>query len=282
MKDKILLKLNYQQHLKKYYYWAKNNSFFTNNENNSNKDICIYIDKKLPQAQFDKYQIKIAILEEPEITDKFIYDYCFKNSQIFTMIFTHHLKYVDNKKFFWYPFGSTFLLKENLWSTYNQQKKKNISIVLSQKFWAPGHKLRYEIVKNYSNMIDDIFGKGYIDIGSHAQPWLKILSLKQYRYQLAIQSCQQYGYFTQKLIDCFLSGVIPIYWGSNLSNITEFNLDGIIFFNQNENIKNIFTKCNQQYYNTKYNAIQDNFKIAQKYVSYLSWIYEKHLKQIIK
>jgi len=48
MKDKILLKLNYQQHLKKYYYWAKNNSFFTNNENNSNKDICIYIDKKLP------------------------------------------------------------------------------------------------------------------------------------------------------------------------------------------------------------------------------------------
>ena len=34
MKDKILLKLNYQQHLKKYYYWAKNNSFFTNNENN--------------------------------------------------------------------------------------------------------------------------------------------------------------------------------------------------------------------------------------------------------
>lgn len=281
IKKNFLLKSEYQQSLKEYYWQFSNNSQFTQCEYDFCGDVCVYIDKRLSEAQVDKYKIKIAVLVQPEITDKLIYDYCFKNSYIFDMIFTHHLKYVDNKKIFWYPFGSTFLLKQSLWSTYQKQKTKNISIVLSQKFWGEGHKYRQKIVKECNSIIDDIYGTGYIDIGSHSQPWLKIKSLKQYRYQIAIQSCKQYGYFTEKLIDCFLSGTIPIYWGSELSTITDFNLDGIIFLNYDKDSKEILSKCNQGCYNIKYNAINDNFEIAKKYVSYLSWIYDKYLRSVI-
>ena len=72
----------------------------------------------------------------------------------------------------------------------------------------------------------------------------------------------------------FLFKTIPIYWGC--SNIGDFfNMDGIITF---ENVDDAIHKINQldeNYYNSKKSAIEENYKLAQKYICYEQNVVDK-------
>ena len=43
---------------------------------------------------------------------------------------------------------------------------------------------------------------------------------KNYKFVIAMENCKQEGYVTEKIVNAFYSGAIPIYWGS--STITDF------------------------------------------------------------
>lgn len=74
------------------------------------------------------------------------------------------------------------------------------------------------------------------------------------------------NYFTEKIIDCFLTKTIPIYWGC--PNIAEyFDSDGIIFI---ENVDDLINKVNnltEDYYNERKDVIEKNKKIAITYAN---------------
>ena len=38
--------------------------------------------------------------------------------------------------------------------------------------------------------------------------------LKPYHFSICIENTEYSDYFTEKILDCFASGVIPIYWGT--------------------------------------------------------------------
>lgn len=60
--------------------------------------------------------------------------------------------------------------------------------------------------------------------GSQTKPVTdKIQTLKNYKYTLCFENSYTPGYVTEKLIDSFLAGSIPIYWGGAPSEI--FNLE---------------------------------------------------------
>jgi hypothetical protein len=46
-------------------------------------------------------------------------------------------------------------------------------------------------------------------------------------FSFAIENCRQPYYMTEKLIDCFITGTVPIYWGADYA-IDFFNPDGMI------------------------------------------------------
>ena len=47
---------------------------------------------------------------------------------------------------------------------------------------------------------------------------------------MIIENAQEPDYFTEKLLDCFICGTIPIYWGApNISHY--FNVDGMVICN---------------------------------------------------
>jgi hypothetical protein len=75
-------------------------------------------------------------------------------------------------------------------------------------------------------------------------------------------------------MEMFLFKTIPIYWGC--SNIGDFfNMDGIITF---ENVDDAIHKINQldeNYYNSKKSAIEENYKLAQKYICYEQNVVDK-------
>jgi hypothetical protein len=55
----------------------------------------------------------------------------------------------------------------------------------------------------------DCFGYGIREISS------KLEGLAPYAFSVAMENVRYDGYFTEKLIDCFLTDTVPIYWGSS-------------------------------------------------------------------
>ena len=63
----------------------------------------------------------------------------------------------------------------------------------------------------------------------------KIKFLSSYKFSIAMENSQGDGYISEKIIDSFLSGTIPIYYGSNL--IDEFiNPKSFILIKNKEDI----------------------------------------------
>ena len=51
------------------------------------------------------------------------------------------------------------------------------------------------------------------DVGNWRES--KIAFLSQYKFNIAFENADIDGYITEKLMDCFLAGTVPIYWGSS-------------------------------------------------------------------
>ena len=81
-----------------------------------------------------------------------------------------------------------------------------------------------------------------------------------------IENTSHRGYFTEKIMDCFLLKTIPIYWGC--SNITDFfNKKGIIKFDNVDDFIYISNQLTEDYYNQNIEAIEENYQIALKYMN---------------
>lgn len=99
-------------------------------------------------------------------------------------------------------------------------KPRKLSAIVSGKNWYPGHKRRLALMKHYAaNNGIDWYGRevpsgtpGYKGPlpGGHREKWG---GLAPYEYSIAIENSCVRNYFTEKLIDCFLTLTKPIYWG---------------------------------------------------------------------
>jgi len=144
----------------------------------------------------------------------------------FRAIFTHdplllsiHPNYRKNL------FGTSWAFKDED-SISAPPKNKIISMITSNLSILPGHKLRRSICeKLYHKKCNvDIFGR---DI-----PWGPYIldrrdGVAPYLFNISIENSKRNNYFTEKLVDCFVTRTVPIYWGC--PNISEFfNSEGMI------------------------------------------------------
>ena len=83
-------------------------------------------------------------------------------------------------------------------------------------------------------------------------------------FHIAAENSQQRNYFTEKIIDCFASKTLPIYYGC--PNIGDwFDTDGILTFDDIDDLKSILDRIDEDYYNSKLDAIERNYEIAKKF-----------------
>lgn len=61
----------------------------------------------------------------------------------------------------------------------------------------------------------------------HIYPTRGKYAAMKYMYHFAIENCSEDGYFTEKVIDCFMSYTVPVYWGDQ-SICSKFDPGGII------------------------------------------------------
>jgi len=158
---------------------------------------------------------KVAWLLEPSALHP--ENYIAAQKQYYKAVLTHEQKYARKyENWHYYPFGGSWIDLEK-WSL--PEKKKPVSLILSEKNTLAGHKLRHEALKVEATF--DIFGRGYNEVKSKRE------ALEDYAFSVVIESNQTPGYFSEKIIDCFATGTVPIYWGDPEIS-TYFFSNGII------------------------------------------------------
>jgi hypothetical protein len=173
--------------------------------------------------------------------------------QYFDYILTHDYKFVDNQKVLFCPFAGHWIKDKQIYP-----KSKLLSIIASAKRYLTGHQLRHSIIQHpqYAKHFDGIFGNGYLPIED------KLVGLKDYHFHLVIENVRKDCWFTEKLIDSFVTGCLPIYWGCP-SIGRYFDGRGIIEIDKLEHLDIVFKEyLNPSYYQSCLPYIEENFKIA--------------------
>lgn len=143
------------------------------------------------------------------------------------------------------------------------EKTKLCSMIASPKKVTTGHMLRHHTAELYRDKIDlygGVLGSPKIGAGDLTTTWHdKQDGLHDYRFSFAIENASYETYFTEKVMDCFTTGTVPIYWGS--PDIGKFfNRDGIISLDDDFNIDML----SDELYDQMLPAIKENFEIATK------------------
>lgn len=193
------------------------------------------------------------LIESPEINPG-IYNYIKENHSNFEKVFTFDKQLLDlSDKFFLIPIGGCWIREEE---RTIHDKTKLISAILSSKKTTTGHLLRHDVKNNIKNV--DFFGhNNFIEN--------KISGLKNYAFSIAIENCKKDYYFTEKLIDCFMTGTIPLYWGCP-SIDKFFDVNGIITFDSLEELIFICENLTFNDYVKKLESVQYNYEQAKKFL----------------
>ena len=236
------------------------------------RDTCFFTDVCVPQVDSVKAKCKVAWLLEPPTITGASYDYVRNNLHKFNYVFTFIKDMVDNKKIFLAPIGGCWIPGpygdiRNLPNQYGlYDKPKTVSIIASDKEWLQGHKLRHDTIKRFTNGVD-VYGRTYNPVAN------KLDALRNYKFSIAIENSKCDDYFTEKIIDCFVTGTIPIYWGTD-SIINYFDGEGILRFNTLDELQHILWNIHS--FDIGRSVIEKNFEIAHRYTvaeDYIFWHY---------
>ena len=248
--------------------------------NSLNKNIDIYIDKN---EFFENDHFKIYILCEPNEYLNSTYNYILENYHKYDLILTHNSDILRLKNSRLYTFGGCWVKENN----FLKKNSNSISFLVGGKTITTGHKLRHKIYyknKNIKNNFD-IFISSNFPINNMNNEFKYLEGTKdelfkeQYNFHLCIENSRQGYYFTEKIIDCFQTMTVPIYWGSPFIG-KFFNKDGIIVLDTNneDEIISILNSIDlQKFYNDNIDAIIENYHKSFEYKN----IHNNYVKSIL-
>lgn len=240
-------------------------------------DFSLFIDS-IPESQEDLSSINIVVLQEPN--EYFgLHDWVIQNQHLFSFILTWDDKVINNcENATLLHFGHTWFTPDQY--TINKKKKFEIAHLRGNLLKTYGHSLRHELLDRENEI--KIPKKFYATYGDRYNIERARIDKEEVfgnsMFGVAIENTQHNGYFTEKILDCFLQKTIPVYWGcSDIDNI--FDKEGIIEFTSIDNLIYKINKLDENYYNKRLDIINKNYNLALQYVDYQQNIYNK-IKEI--
>ena len=236
-------------------------------------DFSLFVDD-IPQKQEDLSSVNIIVLQEPN--EYFgIHDWVIQNKDIFTVILTWNDKVLNkcNNSLF-LPFGHSWFKPDQYLKVHPKEFK--ISHLCGVLLKSYGHQMRHEIIDRESEFkIPTQFYKTIGDRHNLEDARIgKETVFGDSQYGIAIENFSHRGYFTEKILDCFLMKTIPVYNGC--SNIGDFfNDKGIIKFGNIDDLIYITNQLDENYYDSLKDIIEENYKTAIQYIDYEQTISNK-------
>lgn len=174
-------------------------------------------------------------------------------------IFTHDSELLDMDDRIKFTFGcGTWSSKEEDLKIH--QKTKLISMFNSGKTMTKNHHYRNSIANKFKTEL----GSNLFGLFNNNKIDNKIDGLREYMFSIAIEN--EMDFLTEKLIDCFATGTVPIYHGPKLDLIYKqlgFHEEGIIRYTDNFKMADI----SEELYYEMMPYIEKNYLISLKYIN---------------
>jgi len=152
------------------------------------------------------------------------------------------------------------------WLDFNSlkiNKLKQITFITSSKSSTFGQKLRQEIYR----MIKSKIYINDLNLFCHKSPPFypnRNDFFSSASFHIAVENTKQDNWFTEKLIDCFITKTIPIYFGCpNLENW--FDLSGVLTFNNLDELSEILSNLTSNLYYSKIDSINRNYELSKSF-----------------
>lgn len=179
------------------------------------------------------------------------------------------------------PESKDFSIDESTFQVY--EKTKLVSVIASDKSFLPGHVKRLNFLNKIKNKLD-VFGTCQnVLFGQKIRQEQKFLSLKDYAFSVAIENVSHEVddyYFTEKIVDCFITGTVPIYYGCK--NIGKFfDPKGILTFTNEEELDNIIDNLSMDLYYSMIDHVRNNYEASIKMNLTNDLAYKYYYKDII-
>jgi hypothetical protein len=236
------------------------------------KQVDVYIDQ-IPPAPVADGNLQIVILEESRKGDLFKFFVDQKNSNLYTHLLTFYEEILaSNSKAQLFHFPNIWVMDYK-----SPNKTFSVSTVVGGKNvpGLEGHSMRH-MLWHYRHLIEipkrfylsgtaknahkfvpwrNVSYKGELVLGASKEPLFDSM------FHIAIENTSIKNYFSEKLLDCFRSHTVPIYYGC--PNIGEyFNLEGIICAGNFVEIIHACNRLNENTYQQMYEAVEDNYNKA--------------------
>ena len=204
-------------------------------------------------------KLKIGWLLESKAVIRYDPNYIWRMRSMYDYIFTHDKQLIDADpdKFLFVTPGSQRCIHPKDCQVYN--KEKLVSIAVSLKKDTDGHSMRHAIVSQLNDKITDVWGHAYNEFGPRLVPY------KDYMFIIVVENHKYDHYWSEKLLEPFWTGTVPIYRGCP-SFPDWFDPNGVITFDTIEELSNILDSLNAELYYSKMDSIQENYKRSLKYL----------------
>ena len=239
-----------------------------------NTNVSLFMDKQATPHELALNPINVIVVNEPN--EYFgLHDWVIHNRNSFQYILTWNyriLNYCPNAHYI--AFGDTWFLPEQ----YNFDKDKifKVAHLCGKLKLSYGHGMRHELLARENEV--KIPKDFYFTIGNrHDIPNARLGKEQVFgdaAFGISIENFSNKGWFTEKILDCFLMRTIPVYWGCSDIH-TFFNKEGIVKF---ENVDDCIEKLNNltpEYYSDRLEIIEENYNTAKNYIGFVPRIYRK-------
>lgn len=217
-------------------------------------------------SNVNKEEVNILLLSEPDVISGLVKSLP-SFYQNFDIILTHNEEVLSK-----YANARLFIFN-SIWASNKDYSPKEFSIstIVGNKLWTKQQVMRQELwaiqdeIKNRKFFASSVgppantFGNP--SIGDNKDDLFKS------QFHIAIENCCIKNFFTEKILDCFISKTVPIYCGCiNIGDF--FNENGIIKFNNIRECVDICNKIDEKSYEKFAPYIEENYNKA---LEYLDW-----------
>lgn len=223
----------------------------------------LFVDEQTLNNHVYRYPRKRRFALLQETPNNFVFNNLEIVESRFDFIYTHNKNaIIRSDKYKKLLYGTSWVYTGDLICNKKHIKTSLISFVGSIEHGdAPGYNFRKNVVKFLSieHKRADLLGKGLKPFKD------KESALSKYCFAIVMENCTQDYYFSEKLIDCFMTLTIPIYWGSK-SIDDVFDSRGIIHFDTIGDLDIILNSLSFSKYHemVKYLEINRNLSIKKK------------------
>ena len=239
------------------------------------KPITIFNDyvPSIEELQLNPYSI--LILNEPNELFN-LHTFAIQNQHAFSCILTWSKEVLDScSNAILFPFGMSFLWEqpEFFTSIKSEDKELKVFFVCGNKQMVEGHKFRHKVYEQKDKL--ELENTWIYTCPSEE----KLAHFKDSMFHVAVENVQKENFFTEKVIDAFLTRTVPIYRGClNLENY--FNMDGVITFQTEDELVQIVNSLTEEDYIKRKQAMEDNYELAIYWKDYYIRLVDV-LKQLV-